>query len=70
MRKLTLDRLKVESFETTTDAPQGRGTVQGFAPTYDPKGCGESNDCPTPVLDCSYGCTEFIDTCWGPCTEP
>lgn len=31
MRKLTLESLQVESFETTADAPHLRGTVQGNA---------------------------------------
>jgi hypothetical protein len=70
MRKLKLESLQVESFETTGAAPRGRGTVQGAADTNDPKVCGASNACPTPVLDCTYGCTVFIDTCWGPCAEP
>ena len=66
MRKLTLARLRVESFPTTTELPRGCGTVLGAADTNDPKVCGSTN-CPTPVLDCTYGCTVFIDTCWGPC---
>ena len=72
MRKLKLESLQVESFETTEAGPKGRGTVQGaqLADTNDPKACGASNACPTPVLDCTWGCTEFIETCWGPCTEP
>lgn len=59
MRKLTLESLHVESFETTAAAPVSRGTVQAHAeaitgttcdtydrcqPTYDPGTCQPSYD--------------------------
>ena len=77
MRKLKLESLKVESFETTPNAPRLRGTVQAHGTiqptpptisieTYDVERCGE-----TQYFDCSLGCpsiapcdglTEF--DCW------
>lgn len=76
MRKLKLESLKVESFQTTPNTPQMRGTVNGHGSilpspstsieTYDPEACGE-----TQYFDCSLGCpsiapcdglTEF--DCW------
>ena len=58
MRKLKLESVKVESFETTPAAPQKRGTLyahQQPSPisieTYDVEECGE-----TRYFDCSLGC--------------
>ena len=62
MRKLKLESLQVESFETTVIAPRMRGTVQGNGDpqptpptisieTYDVELCGE-----TRYFDCSLGC--------------
>ncbi len=59
MRKLKLESLKVETFQTTPNTPQMRGTVNGHGSiepgpsieTYDPEACGE-----TQYFDCSLGC--------------
>jgi hypothetical protein len=77
MRKLKLESLKVESFETTQTAPRLRGTVNGHGDpqptgpivieTYDVELCGE-----TQYFDCSLGCpsiapcdlTDYVG-CWG-----
>ncbi|HEY0019588.1 MAG TPA: hypothetical protein VGC13_25015 [Longimicrobium sp.] len=61
MRKLKLESLDVESFETITPTPRSRGTVHGnveFSPsieTYDIQECGD-----TRYFDCTYGCS--VDT--------
>lgn len=60
MRKLKLESLKVESFDTTPVAPQARGTVDAHAKpstqvpllTYSPAECGDTN-----YMDCTYGCS-------------
>ncbi len=59
MRKLTLDTLAVESFETAASAPVGRGTVNAHArpkpttlQTYNVEICGD-----TRYFDCTLGCT-------------
>jgi hypothetical protein len=62
MRKLKLESLQVESFETVALAPRLRGTVDAHGDpqptpttfsieTYDPARCGE-----TQYFDCSLGC--------------
>jgi hypothetical protein len=59
MRKLKLESLKVESFQTTPNTPHTRGTVNGHGSilpspsleTYDVEICGE-----TRYFDCSLGC--------------
>lgn len=58
MRKLKLELLQVESFQTTTATPRQRGTLyahqQHCTPsiqTYDVLECGE-----TQYFDCSLGC--------------
>lgn len=62
MRKLKLESLQVESFETVALAPRLRGTVDAHGDpqptpptisidTYDPEQCGE-----TQYFDCSLGC--------------
>lgn len=62
MRKLKLESLQVESFETTTAAAHVRGTVNAHGDvqptpptisieTYDVDICGE-----TQYFDCSLGC--------------
>ena len=60
MRKLKLESLEIESFETTPIAQHMRGTVDArqIAPggphplkTYNPQQCGE-----TQYFDCSLGC--------------
>jgi hypothetical protein len=62
MRKLKLESLLVESFETTTNALRTRGTVDAHGDpqptpptisieTYDVEICGE-----TRYFDCSLGC--------------
>lgn len=75
MRKLKLESLQVESFETVAPAPQVRGTVQGHRPNTDgcPIGPG------TGVSDCiicqpfsQVGCEASINICrdteWLDCT--
>ncbi len=63
MRKLKLESLAVESFETTTATPQARGTVDAHAKprpttlqTYNVEICGD-----TMYFDCTLGCSR--DTC-------
>jgi hypothetical protein len=59
MKKLKLESLRVESFETTPNALRMRGTVNAHRPpelstvieTYDVELCGE-----TRYFDCSLGC--------------
>ncbi|HYW11863.1 MAG TPA: hypothetical protein VE871_07885 [Longimicrobium sp.] len=62
MRKLKLESLQVESFETVTLAPRLRGTVDAHGDpqptppttgieTYQVEACGE-----TQYFDCSLGC--------------
>ena len=56
MRKLKLESVQVESFETTAGAPQLRGTMYAHQSpicieTYDVVECGE-----TQYFDCSLGC--------------
>lgn len=69
MRKLKLESLTVESFETAPLAPQVRGTVDAHAKpkppttlqTYNVDVCGE-----TMYFDCTLGCsrdTACPDTC-------
>ena len=58
MRKLKLESLQVESFETTAAAPCERGTVEahGRPPTidtYNPDRCGD-----TMYFDCTLGCSQ------------
>lgn len=60
MRKLKLESLQVESFETGPAARE-RGTMYAHQPP--PKTYGDCGD--TEYLDCTYGCSE-ISTC---CTE-
>lgn len=59
MRKLTLESLAVESFETAAAAPRVRGTVDAHArpkpttlQTYNVDICGD-----TRYFDCTLGCT-------------
>ena len=57
MRKLTLESLAVESFETAAAAPQVRGTVDAHVKpprpnTYNVDACGD-----TFYFDCTLGCT-------------
>ena len=57
MRKLKLESLRVESFETAPNAPHGRGTVNANArpgplDTYNVDRCGD-----TQYFDCTLGCT-------------
>lgn len=61
MRKLTLDSLTVDSFETAAAASRSAGTVQGHAaPTYNPCYTYEPTCGPTDGLDCTYTCTRMI----------
>jgi hypothetical protein len=58
MRKLKLESLQVESFETTTAAPRERGTVEAHGKphpieTYSPERCGD-----TMYFDCTLGCSQ------------
>ncbi|HYW10694.1 MAG TPA: pinensin family lanthipeptide [Longimicrobium sp.] len=79
MRKLKLESLHVESFETTAAAPGLRGTVQAHADS-DESVCfcqmTEGWACETwdleacgdtQYMDCTMGCTDF-KTCVGPGT--
>jgi hypothetical protein len=57
MRKLKLESLQVETFETTPAARQDRGTVDahgrpGPIATYNIEKCGDTN-----YMDCTYGCS-------------
>ena len=59
MRKLKLESLAVESFQTTPIAQQGRGTVDAHGKpkpttlqTYDIEACGDTN-----YFDCTFGCS-------------
>jgi hypothetical protein len=57
MRKLKLESLQVESFETAPIAPRVRGTVQANArpgpiETYNVDRCGD-----TMYFDCTLGCS-------------
>ena len=68
MRKLKLESLQVESFDTTPVASQPRGTVDAHGKprpieTYDIQKCGDTN-----YMDCTYGCS--INTaCPNGCVE-
>jgi hypothetical protein len=68
MRKVKLESLAVESFETSPIATQARGTVQANAKpgplqTYNVDLCGD-----TMYFDCTLGCS--INTyCAGACGE-
>lgn len=78
MRKLTLDSLHVESFETSVDLHRAGGTVQGHitgsrCPSYTCASvdvlCPDTFEpaCgPTEYLDCTFGCTRVntCDICW------
>jgi hypothetical protein len=70
MRKLKLESLKVESFDTTAVAPPARGTVQAHAPESRESVCfclvSKGNDCrtqdyqacpDTEYLDCTLVCS-------------
>jgi hypothetical protein len=75
MRKLTLESLLVDSFETTASVPGTRGTVQGHAeaitgsrcPSYDP--CASVNVVCHPQTEYTV-CreTEYMDCTYG-CTR-
>ena len=75
MRKLKLESLQVESFETVAPLPEMRGTVQGHRPNTD--GCPLQPG--TGVSDCvvcqpvsQWGCEESVHICadteWLDCT--
>lgn len=57
MKKLKLDDLRVESFDTAPSAPRLRGTVQAHMPKPAPESM--IGPCyPTdPNFDCTYGCS-------------
>lgn len=66
MRKLKLESLQIESFDTTSTVPQERGTVGAHgrpAPieTYNVDLCGD-----TQYFDCTLGCS-LHTYCAGPC---
>lgn len=80
MRKLTLESLQVESFETTAIASRMRGTVQAHCDpqptpptivgleTYDIETCGD-----TRYFDCSLGCPSIApcdDSAYGCMVQP
>lgn len=64
MRKLKLESLNVESFQTAAPAPRPSGTVRAHAaaPTYNPCYTWEPTCGPTDALDCTYTCTK-MDRC-------
>ena len=70
MRKLKLESVKVESFDTTAGAPQTRGTAYAHqVRTWNAAQCGETNhfDC-TPVCSWNTACPSVCfgqteDTC-------
>lgn len=69
MRKIKLESLTVESFETTAVPQQPRGTVDAHSrpkplETYDVEACGD-----TQYFDCTFGCS--VNTaCPNGCIEP
>lgn len=76
MRKLKLEALTVESFETAAAMPSGRGTVAANAKpqpttlqTYDVEACGD-----TMYFDCTLGCSHLThcSQCWDTeiCLQP
>lgn len=79
MRKLKLESLSVESFETSAAPSRAGGTVQGHitgsrCPSYDcpsvyqvcPADTFEPACGPTEYLDCTFGCTRVntCNVCW------
>lgn len=59
MRKLKLESLQVESFETAPPA-QGRGTMHGHQrPPKPSDGCYDTNM----DMDCTYGCATWNYDC-------
>jgi hypothetical protein len=64
MKKLKLEELTVESFETAADGPRLRGTVDGHAkPTLFITCTCQPTD---PNMDCTFGCSRDSgcpDTC-------
>ncbi len=68
MRKLKLESLHVESFETVSSTPTARGTVHGHRPNTD--GCQVTIQPGTGVSDCvvcqpfsQWGCEASINIC-------
>jgi hypothetical protein len=72
MRKLRLESLQVESFQTVAPLPEARGTVRGHRPNTD--GCGSgASDCPVCVMPTEWHCpatapVQCPDTAWLDCT--
>ena len=79
-KKLSLDDLTVESFQTTPDAEEsGKGTVLGFAYTEETlcvhSTCGYTCTCATCVATCAWTCghtaahtcAATCDTCGSTC---
>jgi hypothetical protein len=73
MKKLKLDDLAVESFDTTAARPKEKGTVMG---EQDPCTCPTNCTCPgcptcgaTCPATCAYTCDDAscLDTCEGTC---
>jgi hypothetical protein len=62
MRKLMIESLDVESFETAAAAPRSAGTVRAHAaaPTNNPCYTHEPTCGPTDHLDCTYTCTRIV----------
>ena len=63
MRKLKLESLQVESFDTTAATPPARGTVQGHGAPGSPQETQVYMCTDTVGADCSEGCT--YNTCEG-----
>ena len=62
MRKLKLDSLQVDSFETTAAVPAPRGTVQAHARTNAP-GCGGGGDTGGGLATFETECTLNAEVC-------
>ena len=61
MRKLKLETLKIETFETSAAAACSAGTVRAHAaPTQNPCYTHEPTCGPTDALDCTYTCTKML----------
>lgn len=68
MKKLKLDDLAVESFDTTANAAPERGTVHG---EQDPCTCYTNCTCPgcptCAYASCMTNCNTCAASCWGSC---
>lgn len=61
MRKLKLESLHVESFQTSASVSRSAGTVQAHAAAAPTHTCGTYElGCGPSGLDCTYTCTKMI----------